>query len=80
MNVVLVASVVVAVSTVGWAAFSPQQGESDTEFSLFTGAEDGEFVARACPTEYAVGEQRELVVSVGNREHRQVRYRVLVRL
>ncbi|QIO24097.1 DUF1616 domain-containing protein [Haloarcula sp. JP-L23] len=80
ITAVLVVSLIVAVSTVGWAVTFPQEGESFTEFYLLTESETGELVPEDYPTEYSVGEERRLIVAVSNQEHRRVEYSVLVRL
>jgi uncharacterized membrane protein len=58
----------------------PKQGESFTEFYLLTESPDGELVADGYPTEFTAGESRELVVGVGNQEHQDMEYTVLVEL
>jgi uncharacterized membrane protein len=80
LNVLLVVSLVVAVSSVGYAVAVPKQGESFTEFYLLTEGEDGDLVADDYPTDLVAGESASLVVGVGNQEHRQQSYTVVVEL
>jgi len=80
LNVVLVLSIVVAMSSVGYAVLVPQQGESFSELYLLTETEDGDLVADDYPTEFELGEGRELIVGVGNHEHEQTNYSVVVQL
>ncbi|QZP38445.1 DUF1616 domain-containing protein [Halobaculum magnesiiphilum] len=77
LNVLLAISVIVAVSSVGYAVAVPKQGESFSEFYLLTEGEDGELVADDYPTEFTQGEPQSLVVGVSNHEHRSVNYTVV---
>jgi uncharacterized membrane protein len=80
LNVLLVISLVVAVSAVGYAVAVPKQGESFSEFYLLTEEDDGELVADGYPTEFVAGESQSLVVGIGNQEHQRESYTVLVEL
>ena len=89
LNVLLVLSVVVAASSVGYAVAVPQQGESFSELylltespddNLLTRANDSALVADNYPTEFTVGEGRELVVGIGNHEHQRTDYTLVVQL
>jgi uncharacterized membrane protein len=80
LNVVLVLSIVLAVSSVGYAVAVPKQGESFSELYLLTQNETGDLVADDYPTEFTRGEPRELVVGIGNHEHETVDYSVVVML
>ncbi|AUV82563.1 hypothetical protein C2R22_13705 [Salinigranum rubrum] len=80
LNVLLVVSLVLAVSSVGYAVAVPKQGESFTEFYLLTENDEGELVADGYPTEFVAGQSQSLVVGVGNQEHRQQAYTVVVEL
>ncbi|WP_372912399.1 DUF1616 domain-containing protein [Salinigranum sp.] len=80
LNVLLVVSLVLAVSSVGYAVAVPKQGESFTEFYLLTESDDGELVADGYPTEFVAGQSQSLVVGVGNQEHQQQAYTVVVEL
>lgn len=80
LNVLLAISVVLAVTSVGYAVAVPQQGESFTEFYLLTEQEDGDLVADDYPTEFTRGESRSLIVGIGNHEHERMNYTVVVEL
>jgi len=80
LNVLLVASILLAVGSVGYAIAVPQQGEAFTEFYLLTENEDGELVADDYPTEFTQGESESLVVGIGNHEHEPTQYSVVVAL
>lgn len=80
LNVVLVVSVLLALSSVGYAVAGPTQGEAFTEFSLLTENETGALVADEYPTNFTAGESQSLVVSVTNQEHEPVQYTVVVEL
>ena len=80
LNVLLVLSILLAVSSVTYAVAVPKQGETFTEFYMLTEDEDGELVATDYPTEFVAGEGQELVVGVGNQEHEPVEYTVVVQL
>jgi uncharacterized membrane protein len=79
LNVLLILSVVLAVSSVGYAVAVPKQGESFTEFYLLT-EQDGELVTEGYPTNMTVGNASELVVGVSNQEHTEVEYTVVAQL
>jgi uncharacterized membrane protein len=80
LNVLLVVSLVLAVSSVGYAVAVPKQGESFTEFYLLTENDEGDLVADGYPTEFVAGQSQSLVVGVGNQEHRQQAYTIVVEL
>ncbi len=80
LNVLLAASVVLALASVGYAVAVPRPGESFTEFYLLTEDDDGELVAADYPTELAVGDAAPVVIGIGNQEHEPVRYAVVVLL
>ncbi|WP_135855113.1 DUF1616 domain-containing protein [Halorussus salinus] len=80
LNVLLVASVLLAAASVTYAVAVPKQGESFTEFYVLTENETGELVADNYPTEFTVGESKPLHVGIGNHEHRQMDYTVVVEL
>lgn len=80
LNVVLVLSILLAVSSVGYAVAVPKQGESFSELYLLTENETGSLVADDYPTEFTRGESRELVVGIGNHEHERVNYTVVTLL
>jgi uncharacterized membrane protein len=78
LNVLLVVSIVLAVSSVAYAVAVPTQGESFTEFYLLTEQEDGTLVADEYPTEFTAGEPESIVVGIGNHEHQREEYTVVV--
>lgn len=80
LNVLLVASILLAVGSVGYAVAVPKQGETFTEFHLLTENETGDLVAADYPTEFREGESRPVVVGVTNQEHRHENYSVVVEL
>jgi len=80
LNVLLILSVALAVSSVGYAVAVPTQGEAFTEFYLLTEDENGELVAADYSTEFTAGESRDLVIGIGNQEHEPVNYTVIVEL
>lgn len=80
LNVLLVLSIVLAVASVGYAVAVPKQGESFTEFYILTQGDDGGLVADNYPTEFTVGETRPLTVGIGNREHQDMEYTIVIQL
>ncbi|PSP99632.1 hypothetical protein BRC94_06910 [Halobacteriales archaeon QS_5_70_17] len=80
LNVLLVVSVLLAVSSVGYAVLVPSQGEQFTELYLLTENESGDLVADDYPTEFERGEPRSLYVGVGNHEGESVNYTLVVEL
>lgn len=80
LNVLLVLSVLLAVGSVGYAVAVPSDGESFTEFYYLTEDENGELVADNYPTEFELGESKPVVVGIGNHEHRQMNYTVVIEL
>lgn len=80
LNVLLVVSILLAVSSVAYAVAVPKQGESFTEFYLLTEQDNGTLVADDYPTEFTAGNPRPIVVGIGNQEHQTVDYTVVVEL
>lgn len=80
LNVLLVVSILLAVGSVGYAVAVPKDGEQFSEFYLLTEGEDGELVADDYPTEFQQGESQSVIVGIGNQEHEQMRYTVVVEL
>ncbi|WP_254535891.1 DUF1616 domain-containing protein [Halomarina litorea] len=80
LNVVMVISILLAVSSVGYAVMVPKEGESFTELYLLTQNETGDLVADDYPTNFTRGEGQSLYVGVGNHEHERVNYTVVVEL
>jgi uncharacterized membrane protein len=80
LNVLLVASVLLAVGSVAYAVAVPPQGEQFSEFYLLTEDEDGELVADGYPTEFVRGESASVEIGIGNNEYEQTNYTVVVEL
>lgn len=80
LNLLVVASIVVAAGTVGYALADPRAGERFTELYLLTESENGTLVAADYPTEFVRGESRSLFIGVDNREHRTIEYTIVVEL
>lgn len=78
VNVVLVVSVVIALSTVGYALVAPQQGEAYTSLQLLTENESGDLVAAGYPEAVEPGESIPLVMTVQNEEGQDMNYTVVV--
>ncbi|WP_121742921.1 DUF1616 domain-containing protein [Natronorubrum halophilum] len=74
VNVLLVASVLLALGTVGYAIAVPQDGERFSSAYILVENDGGELVADGYPTEYDSGESREIVFGIDNQEHRTVDY------
>ena len=77
LNVVLIASLLLAFGAVGYAVAVPSQGEQFSEFYLLTENESGEYVADGYPTNVTAGEPQPLVVGIGNQEGEPVQYTVV---
>lgn len=80
LNVLLVASILLAVGALVFAIAVPPQGETFTEFYLLTEDEEGDLVAANYPTEFTVGEGQPVVVGIGNQEHEAMDYTVVAQL
>nr|WP_245683217.1 DUF1616 domain-containing protein [Halovenus aranensis] len=80
LNVLLVASILLAVGAVGYAVVVPPAGEQFTELYLLTEDDENELVAAEYPTEFVRGEAQPVVVGVGNHENEQLSYTVVVQL
>ncbi|MDL0125600.1 DUF1616 domain-containing protein [Halobacterium salinarum] len=80
LNVLMVISILLAVSSVAYAVTVPKQGEAFTEHYLLTEQENGTLVADDYPTEFEVGETRPVIVGIGNHEHQDVQYSLVVEL
>ncbi|WP_339104246.1 DUF1616 domain-containing protein [Haloterrigena salinisoli] len=78
LNVVLVASLLLAVGTVGYAVAVPPDGEQFSAIYYLTEDDDGELTADNYPTEFTQGESQEIVLGVDNHEHRTVDYTVVL--
>ncbi|QLG29742.1 DUF1616 domain-containing protein (plasmid) [Halorarum halophilum] len=80
MNVLLVASVLALVSSVGVAYVYPTEEQGFTELYLTTETDDGEFVAENYPTQFSSGESQPLFVTVTNREGAEQSYTIVAEL
>ncbi len=78
LNVLVALSLLLAVGAVGYAVMVPPDGERFSELYILTEGDDGEYVAADYPTEFVQGESEEIVLGVGNQEHRTVEYTVVV--
>lgn len=77
LNVLLVASILLAAGSVTYAVAVPPQGEQFSELYILT-EDDGELVADGYPTEFVQGEGQEIVLGIGNNEHESANYTVVV--
>jgi len=80
LNVLMVISILLAVSSVAYAVTVPKQGEAFTEHYLLTEQENGTLVADDYPTKFEVDETRPVIVGIGNHEHQDVEYSLVVEL
>lgn len=78
VNVLLVASVLLAFGAVSYAVAVPQDGERFSSAYILAEDDDGELVTDGYPTEYDSGESREIVFGIDNQEHRTVDYTTVV--
>ncbi|WP_265107823.1 DUF1616 domain-containing protein [Halosolutus halophilus] len=78
VNVALVLSMLLALTSVGYALMAPQQGEQYTSLQLLTENESGELVASGYPEEIQPGESIPLVIGVENQEQEDMNYTVVV--
>lgn len=78
LNVALIASMVLALSTVGYALVAPQDGETYTGVQLLTEDDSEELVAADYPETIEPGESVPLVIAVENQEATTQEYTVVV--
>ncbi|WP_114576843.1 DUF1616 domain-containing protein [Saliphagus sp. LR7] len=78
LNVLLAASILLAVASVGYAVMVPQTGEQFSAVYLLTETDEGELVADGYPEEFQRGESSEVIVGVDNHEHRTTNYTVVL--
>ncbi|WP_222912804.1 DUF1616 domain-containing protein [Natrinema sp. SYSU A 869] len=78
LNVLLVASVILAAGSVWYAVMIPPDGEQFSAIYLLTEDDDGELVADDYPTEFVQGESQELIVGIDNHEQQTTEYTVVV--
>lgn len=80
LNVLLAASVVLAVGALGYALVVPTDGETYTNVSLLTENAEGELVAGGYPSEIEAGTGEQLALSIANHEGTSTAYTVVVRI
>ncbi|MBV0925206.1 DUF1616 domain-containing protein [Halomicroarcula limicola] len=80
LNVLLIASLVFAIGSVGYVFLFPMQSEPFSELYLLTENESGHLVAEDYPRQIEQGESRELVVGIRNRERARTEYTVVVQM
>lgn len=78
VNVLVIASVVVALLAAGGALAVPQGGESFTDFGVLSENDDGDLVAGGYPDDLAANGSASLVTSVENHEGESTTYTVVV--
>ena len=76
LTVILVLSILLSVTTLVYVIITPKEGEHFTEFYIL--GPDG--MADNYPTNYTIGEGKEVIVGVVNHEYRTVNYTMDVRL
>lgn len=76
----LLVGITVAISGIAYGVTVPIQEEQFTTFSMLTETDSGELVAADYPTEFEQGEGRPVVLSVGNHEHEETTYAVVIEL
>lgn len=79
-TIVLAISVLLAMSTIGYALVVPSDGETYASLYLATEDDTGDLVSGSFPTEFTAGEERDVVVGVGNAEGETVSYTVVVEI
>lgn len=77
LTVLLVASVVLAAGSVGYAVANLPQEDEFSAITVLT-EDDGELVADGYPTDIEAGESAELIVAIDNHEYRPAEYTVVV--
>lgn len=80
VNVLLVLVAVVAFSTLGYAVFVPNTGESYSNFQILTESESGELVASNYTTTLSTDSSESFAVAVDNHEDERTRYRIVAEL
>ncbi len=80
INIVLVVSVLLALSTMAYALAVPPADETYSGFYLLTEDDDGELIADNYPTEFVAGESQELIFGIENRERATSDYTVVIEL
>lgn len=80
LNIVLGASIIFAVGTLGFAVLSPPDGETFSEFYVLSEDADGELVAAEYPDSFTPGEPEQLHIGIENQEQEHAEYEVVVQL
>ncbi|MDQ2052596.1 DUF1616 domain-containing protein [Natronolimnohabitans sp. A-GB9] len=78
VNIVLVLSILIAITTVGYALIAPQQGEEYTDLQLLTENESGELVAADYPNALESNETATVTAAIENREGESTEYTIVV--
>ena len=78
VNVVLVCSILLALTTTGYALVAPQQGEEYTSLQLLSEDDSGDLVASGYPEAIEPGESIPLVITLENQEGQHTNYTVVV--
>ncbi|RKD97399.1 DUF1616 domain-containing protein [Halopiger aswanensis] len=78
VNVVLIVSMVIALTSVGYALVSPQQGEQYTSLRILDENDSGELVAGNYTTEIESGESVPLTIAVENQEGTGTEYTAVI--
>ncbi|SDQ96536.1 DUF1616 domain-containing protein [Natronobacterium texcoconense] len=78
INLLLVVSMVIALTSVGYALAAPQDDEQYTDLRLLTETDDGEYVAGDLPDSVESGESIPLIVTVENQEGEHQEYTAVV--
>ncbi len=78
LNILLVASILLATGSVVYAVTVPPEGEQFSELYILTEDDDEELVAAGYPTDFVRGEGQEIVVGIENHEHRTANYTLVV--
>ncbi len=78
VNALVIASVVLALLTVGGALAMPQDGQTFTNFAVLTENDDGQLIAGDYPSELGPNGSASLVTAVENHEQETINYTVVV--
>lgn len=78
LNLLIVASLLLAFGSVGYAITTPRSGERFSELYLLNESANGTLVAGNYPEKFVRGESRPIVVGIDNREHRRINYTIVV--
>lgn len=78
VNLLLVASVLVAASGFAYAVFVPPEDPGYADFMLLTESADGEYVSSGYPTEFTRGQGQEIVLGIANHRDEATAYSVVV--